>query len=79
MSDDEDTVELLPDEYFDPPPASPHPRLEDMIAQRAYIGSIIIGGLADIDDEQLRASGLDLLNAVIRSIAPEAAKVSRVK
>ena len=39
---DDDIVEIADDEYFDASPPGIHPRLEDMIAQRAYAGTILI-------------------------------------
>lgn len=75
--DDEDGMEMIP--VVQPQQSDPHPYLEDPIAQRIYAGMILFRELSELEDGEVRQSGLDFLHTVMRSIASPEKPVSRVK
>lgn len=75
--DDEDGMEMIP--VVQPQQTDPHPYLEDPIAQRIYAGMMVLREINDLEDGEVRQSGLDFLHTVMRSIAAPEKPVSRLK
>lgn len=72
--EDEEMFELLPSDDA----SAFHPVFEDAVAERTYAFSLLMRTTSEIDEETVRELGINMMQAIIRSIGGGAHNITPV-